>query len=112
MMRSVATAALCLAILHTSDARVAHSFRHLIQRDAQPGPQSHEGIFEWFARLLKRTVQPRQDDSTCYEDDYYVFVGSPSLGEGFCQDYMNYPNRTVPVEATATRYVVFHEPPQ
>lgn len=103
IMRSFATRALCLTLLHTTDARVPHSFRRLVQRDAQPDPQPQEGVFEWFRRLLKRDIRPRQD-ATCYEDDYYVFVGSPSLGEPFCQDYMDYPNRTVPVEATATRY--------
>lgn len=103
-MRSCAMAALCLALLHTSDARVPHSFRDLIQRDAQPESQPQGGVFDWLVRLFKRELKPRQDDSTCYEDDYYTFVGSPSLGEGFCQHYMDYPNRTVPVEATATRY--------
>lgn len=100
-MRSLATAALCLNLLHTSDARVPHSFRDIIRRDAQPEVQPG-GVFDWLRSLLRRDLAKRQD-ATCYEDDYYTFVGSPSLGEGFCQDYMDYPNRTVPVEATATR---------
>lgn len=105
-MRSFATAALCLALLHTTDARVPHSFREVIQRDAQPEAevQPQEGVFGWFYRLFKRDNLTTRQDATCYEDDYFVFVGSPSLGEGFCQDYMDYPNRTVPVDATATRY--------
>lgn len=108
-MRSFATAALCLTLVHTSHARVPHSFREIIQRDAQPEAQ-HEGVVDWLRRLLRRDVAKRQEEEggeeenpTCVEDDYFTFVGSPSLGEGFCQDYMDYPNRTVPVEATATR---------
>ena len=96
-MRSFTTAALCLSLIHASNARVPHSFRDLIQRDAEPEPVPEKGVFDWVLRLFKR-----QD--TCIVDDYYTFVGSSSLGEGFCQDYMGYPNRTVPVEATATRY--------
>lgn len=102
-MRSFAAVALCLAFVHISDARVPHSFHDLVQRDANAEPQPGEGVLQWLRRLLRRDLQPRQD-ATCYEDEYYTFVGSPALGERFCQDYMNYPNRTVPVEATATRY--------
>ena len=104
-MRSFATAALCLALLHTSDARVPHSFQDLIQRNAQPELQPQNKVFDWLVRLFKRELRPRQDESTCYTDIYYTFVGSPDVGEGFCQDFMDYPNITVPVEATATRYV-------
>lgn len=105
-MRSFAKAALCLALLHSADARIPRTSRDLVQRDAQPA-QSEEGVFDWVKRLLKRnSLQARQSDGmgeTCYEDSFYVFVGSDSLGEPFCQDYMDYPNRTVPVMVTATR---------
>lgn len=102
-MRSVAALALCLSLVHVSTARVPHSFRDLIQRDARLEAQPHDGILGWLTKLLRREIKLRQD-ATCYEDEYYTFVGSAALGEGFCQDYMGYPNRTVPVEATATRY--------
>lgn len=104
-MRSFAAAVLCLALTHTSDARVPHSFRDIFPREAEPDLQPQQGIFEWFNRLLRRNIKPRQDyETNCPEDDYFTFVGSDALGEGWCQDYMGYPNRTVPVQVTVTRY--------
>lgn len=101
-MRSFATVALCLTLVHISDARVPHSFGDLTQREAEPEAQPDVGILGWLRRLLRRDLDKRQEE-TCYEDDYYTFVGSNALGEPFCQKFMNYPNRTVPVEATTTR---------
>lgn len=96
-------AALCLALGHTTNAAgVPHSYLQAREVDAKPQP---EDFFSRFISLMKRTLQPRQEDGNCLEtpDSYYNFTGE--LGEDFCRDYMNYPNVTIPVLVTPTRYV-------
>lgn len=103
-MRSFATTALCLSLIHTSSARVPYSSRNRIQRDAETEAQPAEGFLSWLSRLLRRgEIKSRQEGSYCVEDSYYDFVGSDQLGAPFCQDFLNLPNQTIPVQATATR---------
>ena len=101
-MRSFFVTALCLSLIHTSVARVPHSFRDLIGRNIESGSeQQHEGFFQWFARLFKRQTAAEGPNDICYEDVYYEFVGG--LGPEFCTRYMHTPNVTTTVDYTPTR---------
>ena len=96
-MRSFFATALCLSLIHTSVARIPHSFRELIERDAEPEAEE-DGILRWLARLFKRDDPP---NDICYEDGYYEFVSG--LGSDFCHEYLTYPNVTTTVDYTPTR---------
>lgn len=106
-MRSFFIAAVSLSLICSSTARVAHSFRDLVQEDAQPQPQLETGygILKWFKHLFRKDLVERQDvsnsTSICYEDEYYTFVSE--LPASFCQQYMSYPNVTAVVQYTSTR---------
>lgn len=108
-MRSFFTAALCLALIHSSNAGVAHSFRDLVDRDPEPVPVPQRGFILWISRLFKRVAQTSSTTNstttstggTCYEDNYYTFVGN--LPPSFCQLFINTPNVTTTAEYTPTK---------
>ena len=105
-MRSFYTAALYLALIHSSTARVPHSFRDLTDRDRdlepELEPQPQHGLMHWISRLFRRVAQTSSTISsaggTCYEDAYYDFVGD--LEPNFCQQFIDTPNVTVTVDYT------------
>ena len=111
-MRSFITTALCLSLIHSSNAaRVPHSFRDLIQQDAEleQSPSITDRLSTFFARLFKRNLETRQsnddddDDSTCYIDEYYNFVDDMRDGPAFCHAFIEYANVTTTVDYTPTR---------
>lgn len=106
MRQSFFASALCLFLAHTSvDARAHNKFAQMKIRNGQPVVEAAEagGISGWAQGLVRRLLQPRQSDGTCYEDAYYNFVHELSNSKSFCQGYMNYPNQTVIVDYTPTR---------
>lgn len=101
-MRSFFVGALCLSLTHPSFARVAHSYRDLISREPDQDLTFLGGVKQWFARSLRRSIESRQDDFICYEDDYYNFTAT-SYGEEFCQVFLDLPDTTTIVDYTPTR---------
>ena len=103
-MRSSAAVLLCLAFSHEANARVPHSFRDLIRRDAQTGPAFHSGnkVLGWLSKMFKRQemMSASSTGEECFQDKWYNAVDD--LGEDWCQDYMEYPNRTAYQEYTPT----------
>ena len=101
-MRSFFATAACLSLIHTTVARVPHSFRDVEERDALPEQevQPKSGLFDWVANLFRR----QSSDEVCFEDAYNVFAAS---GEGqiLCQELMNYPAVTVVEDYTPIRSV-------
>lgn len=108
-MRSLLAAAFCLSLISSCHGRgVAHNWRDLTVREAEPEPlvrRAIDGLKDWFAGLLARDLETRQssNSSTCYRDSYYDFVRNMSNGEAWCQSYMHYPNITVVIDYTPTR---------
>lgn len=102
-MRSFFITALCLSLIDTSYARVAHPLHEPVERDAVPEPKPAQlaAVKKWFGHLIRKDLRPRQDNGTCYEDTYYNFVNN--LGPEFCQLFMHYPNITVVEDVTPTR---------
>jgi hypothetical protein len=108
-MRSFLCSAVCLTLITSAAALTTpHSYRELQERDAEKAKphrkQQHNGVMRWFRNFFNKkqvAATDAEDDDTCYLDSYYDFVGE--LGEGFCQDYMRYPNTTYTVDYTPTR---------
>ncbi len=109
MRQSFFASALCLSIVQTSvNARAHDKFSQLKIRNGQPVVEvaQNGGMFDWAHRLFRRHVQPRQSSGLCVEDSYYNIIQNLPNAQSFCQGYMNYPNETITVDYTPTRYVV------
>lgn len=92
--------ALCLTLTSVFvDARAA---RQVQVRNANA--ESNGGAASWL-RNLKALLAPRQEPNVCYEDEYYTFLSDSTIGESFCQSLLDYPNTTITVDYTPTRYV-------
>lgn len=85
----------------------------LVDARAYPGLQirnanaeSNAAPLSWLKRIVKKgdSLLPRQDAGICYQDDFYKFVNNSTFGEDFCRSFVQYPNTTVVVEYTPTRY--------
>lgn len=98
-MRSLFITALRLTLFHTCYARVAHLIKRDVELEAEP--RKLAAAKDLSGEILRRGLKPRQDNGTCYEDNYYNFVSG--LDPEWCQLYMEYPNITETVEYTPTR---------
>ena len=104
-MHSFLVAVLGLTLIHGSSARVAHSYRDLIQPeiDEREDPTLLDGVKEWLAHFLRRDLTSRQNRGVCYEDVYYNFVQGVDDPQSFCDLFISLSNVTLTEDYTPTR---------
>lgn len=108
-MRSLVHTAVFLSLVLSTIARIAvpHSYREYQALEARKPEKKVQTkgnrLIRWFKHFFSRQVL-EEPPIACYEDGFFEFVGS--LGDQFCQDYMNFPNRTFTIDYTPTRYVL------